>query len=146
MSAPRSFLGVDEFTVKMLRVVVSIAGAQKHEISEFIQVMREESFIFKVVELRAKSLNLDLHPLSMALITVICSNPAEAVMHVHGAKYLQLTNNLTSVGPLDLVHGNFSDGLILENDLKELWEKQKLTQAQRMVLGSNDNFLDYVRG
>lgn len=98
------------------------------------------AFVYKVLELRLKSLGATASPWAMALLYSLCRGPGAAVMMAHVFAYRARTQKLETLKVSDVAQ-LFPDGYPTEEALSTSWDAQK---GYVLGLEKVDNMLDLI--
>lgn len=104
-----------------------------------------ENFAYKVCLSHAQRLDLSIDDEALQFMTLISDNLGEIVMNVHGARRLQQKLGVEHLTMQQLFENVYAGGLRSDDVLSTLWNEQKLTNEERMILGGMDNYIDHVQ-
>lgn len=84
----------------------------------------KNTFLYRVGEQRVKWAGLRTTPACLALLSYLCESPGAVVMYIYALRYLQVRDNIESIGMHELAQ-QFPMGFPTEEALSVLWEAQK---------------------
>ncbi len=97
----------------------------------------EQLFLCRVISTRAQTINLSISRHAVVFLSFLTRNPGAAVMYLYFLRNEQRKNN-TNVS-MDVITNLFPDGFPSDDELQDMWNKQKIE-----VGGRECNLLDFV--
>lgn len=120
---------------------VFLTCSMNEQVETFPGEELELSFQYRMAEIRAKSIDLQMTKAVKTFLSALCTSPGEVVMYLYAMKYCALYEKIDIVD-MNAFSSMFKWGYPSQEDLSKIWDQQK---GFKLGLKKVDNLLDTLR-